>query len=161
MSKKIGVELREVQQLIKQRMEIERANDSSNLTHVQIRLLVFLYKSEKPIYQKDIEQYLRIRRSSATQMLNVLERNGYIVRVIAKHDARLKEIQITDSTLLLTKHDARLKEIQITDSTLLLIDVLEAHMNKTECMLRKNIDESDLSVFFKVLDQLKENIKRG
>ncbi|NMB30881.1 MAG: MarR family transcriptional regulator [Clostridiales bacterium] len=142
MSKKIGVELREVQQLIKQRMEIERANDSSNLTHVQIRLLVFLYKSEKPIYQKDIEQYLRIRRSSATQMLNVLERNGYIVRVIAKHDARLKEIQITDSTLL-------------------LIDVLEAHMNKTECMLRKNIDESDLSVFFKVLDQLKENIKRG
>jgi len=142
MSKKIGVELREVQQLIKQRMEIERANDSSNLTHVQIRLLVFLYKSEKPIYQKDIEQYLRIRRSSATQMLNVLERNGYIVRVIPKHDARLKEIQITDSTLL-------------------LIDVLEAHMNKTECMLRKNIDESDLSVFFKVLDQLKENIKRG
>lgn len=142
MSKKIGVELREVQQLIKQRMEIERANDPSNLTHVQIRLLVFLYKSEKPIYQKDIEQYLRIRRSSATQMLNVLERNGYIVRVIAKHDARLKEIQITDSTLL-------------------LIDVLEAHMNKTECMLRKNIDESDLSVFFKVLDQLKENIKRG
>lgn len=142
MSKKIGVELREVQQLIKQRMEIERANDSSNLTHVQIRLLVFLYKSEKPIYQKDIEQYLRIRRSSATQMLNVLERNGYIVRVIAKHDARLKEIQITDSTLL-------------------LIDVLEAHMNNTECMLRKNIDESDLSVFFKVLDQLKENIKRG
>ena len=130
MSKKIGVELREVQQLIKQRMEIERANDSSNLTHVQIRLLVFLYKSEKPIYQKDIEQYLRIRRSSATQMLNVLERNGYIVRVIAKHDARLKEIQITDSTLL-------------------LIDVLEAHMNKTECMLRKNIDESDLSVFLK------------
>ena len=142
MSKRIGTELREVQQLIKQRMEIERGNDSINLTHVQVRLLFFLYKSEKPIYQKDIEQYLKIRRSSATQMLNVLERDGYIVRQIAKHDARLKEIQVTDSTLL-------------------LIDVMEAHINKTEWMLRQNIDEDDLSVFFKVLDQLKENIKRG
>lgn len=142
MSKRIGAELREIQQLIKHRIEIERANDSVNLSHVQIRLLVFLYKSEKPIYQKDIEQYLRIRRSSVTQMLNVLERNGYIVRVVAKHDARLKEIQITDSTLL-------------------LIDEMEAHMNKMECMLRQNIDESDLAVFFKVLDQLKENLKRG
>ena len=142
MSKRIGTELREVQQLIKQRMEIERGNDSINLTHVQVRLLFFLYKSEKPIYQKDIEQYLKIRRSSATQMLNVLERDGYIVRQIAKHDARLKEIQVTDSTLL-------------------LIDVMEAHINKTEWMLRQNIDEDDLSVFFKVLDQLKENLKRG
>ena len=142
MTKRIGTELREVQQLIKQRMEIERGNDSINLTHVQVRLLFFLYKSEKPIYQKDIEQYLKIRRSSATQMLNVLERDGYIVRQIAKHDARLKEIQVTDSTLL-------------------LIDVMEAHINKTEWMLRQNIDEDDLSVFFKVLDQLKENLKRG
>ena len=142
MSKRIGTELREVQQLIKQRMEIERGNDSINLTHVQVRLLFFLYKSEKPIYQKDIEQYLKIRRSSATQMLNVLERDGYIVRQIAKHDARLKEIQVTDSTLL-------------------LIDVMEAHINKTEWMLRQNIDEDDLSVFFKVLDQLKANLKKG
>lgn len=142
MSKRISVELREIQQLIKHRIEIERANNSVNLTHVQIRLLVFLYKSEEPIYQKDIEQYLRIRRSSVTQMLNVLERNGLIVRVVAQHDARLKEIQITDATLS-------------------LIDAMEAHMNKTESMLRQNIDESDLSVFFKVLEQLKENIKRG
>ncbi len=142
MSKRISVELREIQQLIKHRIEIERANNSVNLTHVQIRLLVFLYKSEEPIYQKDIEQYLRIRRSSVTQMLNVLERNGLIVRVVAQHDARLKEIQITDATLS-------------------LIDAMEAHMNKIESMLRQNIDESDLSVFFKVLEQLKENIKRG
>lgn len=142
MTKRIGTELREVQQLIKQRMEIERGNDSVNLTHVQIRLLFFLYKSEKPIYQKDIEEYMKIRRSTATQMLNVLERDGYIVRIIAKHDGRLKEVKVTDSTLL-------------------LIDVMEAHIHKTEWMLRQDIDEDDLSVFFKVLDQLKENLKRG
>jgi len=142
MSKRIGVELREVQQLIKQRMEIERANDSVNLTHGQVRLLMFVYKSKKPIYQKDIEQYLRIRRSTATQMLNVLERDGYIIRVIATHDARLKEIQVTDATLL-------------------LIDAMEAHIKKTEWMLRQNINEDDLSVFFKVLDQLKANLKKG
>ena len=38
MSKRISVELREIQQLIKRRIEIERANNSVNLTHVQIRL---------------------------------------------------------------------------------------------------------------------------
>lgn len=142
MSRRIGLELRETQQMIKHRIEKDRREDSLNLTHGQIRILLFINDKEEPVYQKDIEAYLRIRRSTATEMLNVLERHGYIKRKRAKHDGRLKEIHITDITLK-------------------VIDDMDAYIINLEEVLRKDIDEKDLSIFFNVLDQLKENISKG
>ena len=73
-------------------------------------------------------------------MLNVLERDGYIIRKRAEHDGRLKEITITKAT-----HDS--------------INEMDAYMVNLENMLRNNISEEDLCAFFRVLDQLKENIR--
>lgn len=139
MERKIGFELRQLQQSIKHKIEKERTEDSIELTHGQVRLLMYVYQNDDVVYQKDIEHYLHIRRSTATEILNVLERNGYLCRV--------REL-----------HDGRLKKIELTEKTLSVIDEMSLKMKNMERMLRQNIDDKDLEVFFYVLDQMKENI---
>ncbi len=101
MERRIGLEIRKLQQIIKHRIEKDRAQDKMNITHCQSRILLHISKQDAPVYQKDIEEFLHIRRSTATEILNVLERNGYIVRKRAEHDGRLKEISITPQSLTL------------------------------------------------------------
>lgn len=140
MERRIGLEIRKVQQMIKHKIEKERAKDNMDLTHCQIRVLHYMSKQETPVYQKDIEEFLNVRRSTATGILNILERDGYILRKRAFHDGRLKEITITPLTLA-------------------VVSRMDRHIDNLEKTLRQNIAEEDLQVFYKVLDQLRENIE--
>jgi len=47
------------------------------------------------VYERDIEKEFGIRRSTATQMLNSMEKNGLIERVSESSDKRLKRIVLT------------------------------------------------------------------
>lgn len=47
------------------------------------------------IFQRDIESELGIRRSTATGILQLMEKNGLITRESVEHDARLKKITLT------------------------------------------------------------------
>lgn len=54
-------------------------------------LLRYLYENdENSIYQKDIEHYFSVGRSSVTGTLKALERLGYVYRESVENDARLK-----------------------------------------------------------------------
>lgn len=53
---------------------------------------------DKPVFQKDISKILRIRRSTATSMLQDMEREGLIVRKPVGRDLRLKQIVLTDKS---------------------------------------------------------------
>ncbi|HHX07079.1 MAG TPA: MarR family transcriptional regulator [Erysipelothrix sp.] len=140
MERKIGKEIREIQRLLHQKIEVTKDDRNEKLTHVQVHLLLYIHRQNQPIFQKDIEQYLKIRRSSATQMLNVLERESFIKR-------------------LPNKADRRMKEIKITKKTLALIDKMNEHMHNIEQMLQENISDKDLETFFNVVDQIKANLE--
>lgn len=139
MDRRIGIEIRELQQSIKHKIEEERSNNGIQLTHGQVRVLMYVHQKTSPSYQKDIEDYLKIRRSTATEILKVLQREDYISRVRCDHDARLKEIVLTSKTLA-------------------VVDDMSERLLKMEGLLKENIDADELAVFFKVLDQMKENI---
>lgn len=139
MRRKIGLELRDIQQLIKHKIERDRLEHGITLTHGQVRVLMYIHAKQSPSYQRDIEDYLKIRRSTASEILNVLERDEYILRVRCTHDARLKEIKLTDKTLA-------------------VVDELSVRFSELEDQLRLDVKKSDLEVFFKVLDQIKNNI---
>ena len=66
----------------------------ADLTIMQKHILKFilLETMHKDLYQKDIEEEFQIRKSTATGMLQLLEKNGFIVRESEKKDARLKRI---------------------------------------------------------------------
>ena len=51
------------------------------------------------MYQRDIEKEFRISGATATNTLQVMERNGLIVRKALDKDARLKRILITEEAL--------------------------------------------------------------
>lgn len=71
------------------------------LTRPQAVILKYLEaeSAQKDIFQKDIEREFRIRKSSVTSVIQLLEKNGYIVRESVNEDARLKKIILTDKAI--------------------------------------------------------------
>ena len=53
-------------------------------------------RSGRDVYQRDIEQWFNIRRSSVTAMLQGMEQDGFITRCAVEKDARLKRLVATD-----------------------------------------------------------------
>ncbi len=53
----------------------------------------------KPIFQKDISRILKIRRSTATSMLQDMEREDLIKRVPVGGDMRLKQLLLTEKSM--------------------------------------------------------------
>lgn len=140
MGRKVVFEIRTLRQMIKHKLEEDRKKHKINLTHGQVRVLLYIRESNEPVYQKDIEELLHIRRSTATEMLNILERDGYITRTQASHDRRLKEIESTPKALK-------------------TVNQFEGYSEAFEKNLVKNIETKDLEIFYKVFDQIKENIE--
>ena len=74
--------------------EIKKVIDkklNNNLTNIQMCILCFLDKNnDKELYQKDIEKFLFIRRSTTTEILSIMERNNLIEREELNSDKRKK-----------------------------------------------------------------------
>ena len=63
----------------------------------QIKIIKYLFfNSDKIIYQKDIEKELGLRGSTASGILNTMEKNNFIIRLKCNGDARKKQIKLTD-----------------------------------------------------------------
>lgn len=115
--------------------------DDDGLTNMQKHVLKFLLLEtlHRVVYQKDIEEEFQIRKSTATGMLQLLEKNGFIVRESEKKDARLKRIIPT------RKAEA-------------LRPSILAHIKQSETQLTSNISEADVLTCKKVLCQMLYNI---
>ena len=87
--------------------------EQEQLTGVHGWLIHFLYDQTEPVYQRDIEKRLCIRRSTVTATLNRMEKNGLIVRESVPEDARLKRIVLTEKAISL--HNDVEKEISMED----------------------------------------------
>lgn len=106
-------------------------------------LLRYLYENdEHPIYQKDIEHYFSVGRSTVTGTLKALERSGYVYRESVENDARLKRVRLTEKG-------------RKTHETLQgVIDGLDEQ-------LLQEIEEEELLIFLKVAEQIRKNIEQG
>ena len=56
----------------------------------------------KPVFQKDISRILKIRRSTATSMLQDMEREDLIKRMPVGGDMRLKQLLLTEKSMRFT-----------------------------------------------------------
>ncbi|BCN31355.1 MarR family winged helix-turn-helix transcriptional regulator [Anaeromicropila herbilytica] len=94
----IGFEIKTVSNLIKRKIdEIVAVNSDHEITGMQGWIIAFLYDNteHQDIFQRDLEKKFQIRRSTATGILQLLEKKQYIVRVPVDHDARLKKLVLT------------------------------------------------------------------
>ena len=102
----IGVELKRLNNEIHSRMAIFRAETGADdLTMMQSWIVGFLYnKRDQEIFQKDIEAEFSIARSTATGILQLMEKKGYIRRESLDRDARLKRVVLTENGIMLQEN---------------------------------------------------------
>lgn len=100
----------------------------------------YLYDNrEKDIYQKDLEKQFGLCRSSVTNTIQVMEKNGYLKRELVEQDARLKKVLLTEKGIYAHKKMETLID-QLNEKTL------------------EGITEEELENFFRVIDKLEKNL---
>lgn len=105
-------------------------------------IMRYLYENrEHDIFQKDIEKTFSIGRSTVTNIIQLLEKMGYVRREFVEHDARLKKVILTEKGV--KNHES-----------------IEALIIKLDGMLEENIGEDELDMFFKVTDKIKKNLEK-
>ena len=94
-----GALLNQTSRLIRRALDARiNAEVSSELSGVRGMVLGDIVRAERQgrdVYQRDIEQWFNIRRSSVTAMLQGMEQDGFITRCSVEKDARLKRLAVT------------------------------------------------------------------
>ncbi|OUP48882.1 MarR family winged helix-turn-helix transcriptional regulator [Lachnoclostridium sp. An181] len=113
----------------------------SGLTHMQRNILHFILFASlhREIYQKDIEEEFQIRKSTATGILQLMEKNGFIKRESVARDARLKKLLPTAKSLALRN------------------DILQ-NIQKVEQKMLHGIPEFELEMCMNTLQKMSENL---
>ncbi len=69
-----------------------------SLTSTNARIICFIVENEEKehLFQKDIEAFMGLKRSSVSLILNTMQKNDFIMRLPVPHDARLNKIVVTE-----------------------------------------------------------------
>lgn len=141
-SREIGLEIKRVSNLI--RRDIERnmkKKETVPESGIHGWAIDYFYENkDKDIFQKDFEKKFQIRRSTASNMLKLMEKNGYIKRVSVKSDARLKKIVLTEKAVKMHC-------------------IIAADIKRIEDKMRNGISEEELEIFFAVTEKIKSNLE--
>lgn len=118
-----------------------RAAGFDELTVTNGWIIMYLSANgSREIFQKDIERDFSITRSTVSAVIKLMEQKGYLAREAVMRDARLKKLVLTDRGRDLAER------------------MHSQAIRKNENML-KNITDGELSVFLRVIDKIKQNVK--
>ena len=111
----IPAQIRRVNNLIFRKInQFHRENGVENVTPMHDWIMSYLYwHKEEPVYQRDIEREFSITRSTVTNILQLMERKGYIERQSVPQDARLKRLILTEEGAQL--HERTMQSLHQTD----------------------------------------------
>ncbi|MEH2949730.1 MarR family transcriptional regulator [Sporofaciens sp. JLR.KK001] len=140
---KIGFEIRRLDHMLGRNMQAHvRAAGIDEVTLMHGWIIRYLYTNQdKDVFQKDIEQYFSIGRSTVTNIIQLMERKGYIARESVEHDARLKKVVLTEKGI-------RNQEM------------LEDLVESLDTRLVDGITDEELYVFYSVIEKLKRNLTK-
>ncbi len=118
-----------------------RASGLDELTLMHGWIVHYLYdRQEEEVFQKDIEKFFSIGRSTVTNIIQLMEKNGYIARESVPGDARLKKVRLTKKGI--TSHE--------------MLGELIARLDRE---LVQGITEEELDTFYIVMNKIKGNLK--
>lgn len=143
--KNIEFEVRALNNLIKRDIERNMGKKVGEPTRVHGWAIGYFYdNSDRDVFQRDFEEHFSIRRSTATRILQLMEKNGLIVRESVKQDARLKKITLTEKARSIHKSiiaDIDARQVRITRG--LSTAEVEAFLN-TLNKLKANLEDSNV-----------------
>ena len=141
--KRIGPDIQRLDRKLSRNLTMrvkEAGLDEVTMMHGWI--IRYLYHNrEKDVYQKDIEKMFSVRRSTVTNLIQLMEKKGYIRRETVSTDARLKK-------LVLTENGMRMHQIQ-----------MEILLEQEE-RLREYLSPEQLDVFLQAVRVLKAQLKK-
>ena len=94
----IPAQIRRVDNLIFRKInQFARENGVEQATPMHGWIIEYLYRHrDAAVFQRDIEREFSITRSTVTNILQLMERKGYIERQSVPQDARLKMLVLTE-----------------------------------------------------------------
>ena len=137
-SKKINCTSTKIKRIIENLDSIKKLD---NISGTNGFIIVYIYKSNKDVYQKDIEKEFGITRSTASNIISLMEKKGLIIRERVDSDARLRKLVLINLA----------KEYSIT-----VIKDLDSFNKK----ITKDISDDDIDVFLKVLNKIEDNLAK-
>ena len=138
---RVGMEFRAVNNLIRRYFEFSYTKrEIDSITGNNGWIIGYLADHlEQDIYQKDIENYFTIARSTASKVLSLMEQKGLIQRLAVAQDARLKKIVLTAKAL-------KIKEIMSQEG------------EEMEMTLLQGFNEEEVKTLLSYLNKMKKNI---
>lgn len=133
---------RKVEMLSRQiRRKVDESISSQDLTAKQAMILLVIYdlSKVKDVYAKDIEDAFDMRRATVTGILQLMEKNGIIVREENNVDGRLKRIRLTQKAINL-----RLK--------------IKKNIQKVESNLLSDLSKEEIETFLKIMEKMSHNL---
>ena len=111
------------------------------VTGVQSRIMHYIlaHYEKGPIFQKDVEEAFGLSRSTATGILQLLEKNDFIERKSVPYDARLKS--------LVPKPKAFQLEAEV-----------HACVQETEVLLMRDISPEQRQLFLEIAAKMSANL---
>ncbi len=138
----VGMEIKALSNLIKRQIDERVMQSDVRLTGMQCWIIGYLNKhaNTKDVFQRDIEAEFHIRRSTATGILQLMEKNGLITREPVSYDARLKKLVMTPKA----------KEICLR---------IKHEIAQIEAKLTNGLTREETESFFAIIDKVKKNIE--
>lgn len=139
--KTIGFEIKTISNLIKRKIN-ESPFEFNDITGMQGWMLKYIHTESQynNVFQKDIEKEFKIRRSTATGILQLLEKNGYITRESVAEDARLKKIVLTEKAIIAQEE-------------------LRKRCRELDDIIENGLTNEEIETFFKIAEKIKKNLE--
>ncbi|HNW86984.1 MAG TPA: MarR family winged helix-turn-helix transcriptional regulator [Candidatus Limiplasma sp.] len=129
-----------IRKLFNQIRRLADANIRSSVTPMQGRTIGYVKHHAGDVFQRDLEREFQIRRSTASAMLQTMERDGLIRREAVKEDARLKKLVLTPQGEAFS-------------------DSFEREMERVEAVITRGVGKQELSAFYSVAAKFEHNLK--
>ncbi|MBO4952636.1 MAG: MarR family transcriptional regulator [Lachnospiraceae bacterium] len=116
---------------------LHQAAEVEGISGSQSRILHYIseFSKKTEVYQKDVEEFFYLRRSTVTQTLQTMEKNGLIKRSSVARDARLKKLELTGAGQALEEK-------------------IHTRVMQMEQRLRDCLSEEEITQFLSITDKL-------
>lgn len=119
-----------------------RAAGLDEITVMHGWIIRYLYQRQgEDIYQKDIERFFSIGRSTVTNIIQLMERKGFVTRESVASDARLKRVRLTEKGIESHK----------------MIEEITCEIDRE---LIRGITEKELDTFYTVMKKINGNLNK-
>lgn len=117
-------------------------NADSFMTPMQGRVIGYLkHHPGQEVFQRDLEREFQIRRSTASAILQTMEKNGLLRRESVPQDARLKKLALTERAERFSERFMR-------------------EMAKAESLITQGVTQEEMDAFFTVTEKFERNLNQ-